>query len=120
MKKIHIVIWVFLIFVFGSVACSKSEVQRADFSDGLYQESVELAREYILKIKNAPDSASVDSLMARYQDIIDSLNFQYPPDTDMKLTEGQNDTLTILSAKLVKTYNTRKAKLPNDSVSPKD
>lgn len=89
-------------------ACSGGDENRAETAaESLYHQTVHITREYTSRIKAAKDSAACDSLFGRYRDIIDSINFKYPADTDLQLTEGQNDTLTYLSRCLVEIHAKR-------------
>lgn len=70
-------------------------------ADDLFRKSVALTELFTKKMTTAKDSAAVDSLLTLYRDSIDAINFQYAPDTDLHLTEGQNDTLFRLQRLLL-------------------
>lgn len=111
-----------IIFLLSSVSCvSENENKQNQDAAMLYKESIELGRSYIDSINLAIDTATVNRLMDDYVEKIDKLNFRYPADVDLEMTEGQNDTLAIISARLVNLRKERIKKLcresfPSDSI----
>jgi hypothetical protein len=100
-----------LIMVIG-VGCSHDDDSSAKLkADDLFIKSCKLTESYCNKLKHAPDSASVAAIMEEYRERITKLNLQYPQDTDVLLTEGQNDTLVMLTNKLLTIRNQRLAPL---------
>lgn len=79
------------------VACrSKPVVDTRDESERLFRASMTLASAYTDSITAATDSAGAQELYRRFSAKMDSLNFSVPADTDLLLTEGENDTLVNL------------------------
>ncbi len=62
----------------------------------MYERICKLTEEYTEKVADSPDSASWAAICAEFEDKLDKVNFNYPPDTDLLLTEGQNDTIYTL------------------------
>lgn len=83
----------------------------------LYKESVALAKLYIDSIDNAPDSARLHHMMTHYDEKVMKLNYSYPPDTYLHMSESENEVLSRLTAHIVKSYNMRLEKL--DSIMPR-
>ncbi len=62
-------------------------------ADEMFSRITTLTSNYISKLAAASDSAEWASLCHEFEDSLDKINFAYPPDTDLLLTEGQNDTI---------------------------
>lgn len=87
----------------------------------LFDAVTTLTKSYTAKIAAAPDSAGWAMLCEEYEDSLDKVNFSFPPDTDLMLTEGQNDTITSLLATYVRVRDERIHSLlhpvePSDSI----
>lgn len=87
----------------------------------LFDAVTTLTKSYIAKIAAASDSAVWATLCEEYEDSLDKVNFRFPPDTDLMLTEGQNDTITTLIATYVRVRDERIHSLlhpvePSDSI----
>lgn len=103
-----------------SVSCRKKEESHGeDEARELFKNSIELISKYTEDIKLANDSSSVDSLYKDFEKEISNVNFSFPPETDFKLSEQENDSIFDL---LLKLNLTRKVKLEslnknvNDSI----
>ena len=89
-----------LILVLGIIAFS-SCVKREDKINSpeareLFYKSAETIVMFKNKIILARDSNSVDSLRDVLDKKLTEINFSFPPDTDLKLTEQENDSLYYL------------------------
>lgn len=118
--KLHILLPVASILYLAS-ACGHEEGSsaRPEATD-LYSRTVSITRGYISKIESASDSATIDSLFSRYRDEIDSINYLYPPETDYHMNEGQNDTISILSGRIVSLHKKKLYRIAHpDTVSVK-
>lgn len=94
--------------LFGIAACgSREKVKDRSDAGSLYQQILSLTEEYTKKISAAGDSASWAILCAEYEDRLDKVNFSFPSDTDLLLTEGQNDTITDLIMDFIKIRDER-------------
>lgn len=67
----------------------------------LYQKSVMLIKLYSDSFSNASDSATLLELNDRFSSALTSLNFKYPSETCLEISEGENDTLTNLTEKII-------------------
>ncbi|MDE6682981.1 MAG: hypothetical protein K2J87_06100, partial [Muribaculaceae bacterium] len=67
----------------------------------LYQKSVRLIRLYTDSFENAQDSATLLNLNERFTSSLTALNFKYPSETCLEISEGENDTLTNLTEKII-------------------
>lgn len=97
--------------IFLLEGCSqKEEIQQVDDSDILYSETRKLVREYTDSINLAVDSLAAKSAFSNFNAKLDSLNFSVAPNTDLLLTEGENDTLyyEIMGVKVLYTDKLKK------------
>lgn len=67
----------------------------------LYEESLALIDRYTDSVSAAKDSTTLNGLMARYQEEIGDLNFRHAPEASYAISEGENDTLTNRTLRLV-------------------
>ncbi len=82
-------------------ACTQtSNESRNSEARRLFFQSVKLVKQYSDSIKAANDSATIHRLDSTYLARLTELNLSLPPELDIQLTEGENDTLF----KLTKTY----------------
>lgn len=105
MRKTFIFSLFALLCAFG---CTKEKKQkdRSEASDMFYRICM-LTKEYTEKLNDAPDSSSWALACAEYEDKLDKISFSYPPDTDLLLTEGQNDTIHSLMLDYIKARDGR-------------
>lgn len=76
------------------MACgSKAGEEKPDDSDMLYKETLRLITLYTDSIGAATDSVGAEEAFAGFSAQIDSLNMAVEPNTDLLLTEGENDTI---------------------------
>ena len=92
----------------GVFGCAR-EKNRKDRSEAvdMYERICRLTEEYTEKLKSAPDSADWVVICTEFEERLDKISFSYPPDTDLLLTEGQNDTIHALLRELVKVRENR-------------
>lgn len=82
-------------------ACKKQESEvKENPAHQLYSQSVELLHKNIEIIKGAKSQKELDSLYTDFENQINTLNLSYPPETDFKMTEIENDSLAILTFRL--------------------
>lgn len=86
----------------------------------LFMKSMYLTEEYIDSLEQAKDSASVSRIVENFNLKITTVNYQFPPDTDLDLSEEENDSL-IRMFKRLDTTVAKKLKafaggMPNDSI----
>lgn len=84
------------------VSCGqKADNGRAEAAGSLYHSSVALTLAYTDSLGRAKDSATVIRLVKEFDDTLTHLNFRFPADTDIDMSEGQNDTLSRLNSRFV-------------------
>lgn len=85
------------------------EKSRKDRSEAtaMYERICKLTKEYTEQLEAAPDSADWAAIGAEFEEKLDKISFSYPPDTDLLLTEGQNDTIHALMQEYVKARGER-------------
>lgn len=81
-----------------------------------------LTEKYTDRVASARDSAEWAYLCVQFEDSLEKINFSYPADTDLLLSEGQNDTITRLTQAYITARDERISAilhpaLPADSVS---
>lgn len=59
----------------------------------LFIKSKHLTEEYIDSLEHAKDSASVNKMLDNFNIKLTTVNYQFPADTDLDLTEEENDSL---------------------------
>lgn len=79
----------------------KKHVDRSEAID-MFNRICKLTKAYTLKLSEASDSISWASACTEYEEKLDKISFCYPPDTDLLLTEGQNDTIHALMLEYIK------------------
>lgn len=67
----------------------------------LYVKSVSLITNYTDSFKGATDSATLLELNDNFSSALSALNFKYPSETCLDISEGENDTLTNLTEKII-------------------
>lgn len=89
----------------------------------MFRHITALTKSYISKVEAAQDSAAWAAVCLEFEDSLDKVNFRYPADTDLLLSEGQNDTIGNLMQAYVKARDGRlktlmtPAPLPEDSLA---
>lgn len=81
----------------------KQQFTLRDHAISLYNESRRLIKIYIDSMSHAGDSAKVEAIGARFEDKLAKLNFKYPANTDLDISEDENDTLIMLTTEYVVT-----------------
>ena len=98
MKKIGILLGSILLCCIG---CKKEDSsENIDEARDLFNRSAQTIIYFISQIKQASDSLTIDSLNLAFEKNLIDINFSYPPQTDMKLTEHENDSLFKLMSDL--------------------
>ena len=111
---------IFLLFLLQ--ACGHREnAESTEDARELFAQSAETLLKTIRETKNVTDSAGLDSLMENVEKRLITINFSVPPETDLKLTEQENDSLYHLM-RMLQTLNIQKLeefakkKYENDSI----
>lgn len=95
-KLLYIVSGLTVLSVFWSCSNSDDNSLRPQARD-LYEKSVALNHKYTDSLLSAGDSAAILRLAAEYEKQLTHLNFEYPADTDLHMSEGENDTLMSIT-----------------------
>lgn len=104
MKKINSfrLIIIIALTVLATPGCIRNNSETSHEAAGkLFEKSIKLLSIYTDSIHSASDSASVESLIHTYEYKINAVNFEFPPDTDLRLTEEENDSLIKMTDRLV-------------------
>lgn len=98
-------------------ACGNSDKGRNNaMALQLFSKSVNLIKGYTDSIRQTNDSASLRRLSNEFNERIAKVNFEFPADTDLDLTEQENDSLIKMIDKLVELIR-QKEKTLNISVT---
>ncbi|MDE6696302.1 MAG: hypothetical protein K2K25_05430 [Muribaculaceae bacterium] len=91
------------------LASCSAEKQKKDRrgADDMFGKISALVSDYTQKVSEAKDSASWADACSEFEEKLDKINFSYPPDTDILLTEGQNDTIQSLIQEYVNARDLR-------------
>lgn len=73
----------------------------------MFRKICQLTKEYTESLTDAPDSSVWALLCNEFEEKLDKISFGYPPDTDLLLTEGQNDTIHSLMLDYIKARDGR-------------
>lgn len=85
-----------LLLIVGGCNNSKTIDNKSE-SDKMFIELKELLILYSDSLKNASDSASIAHSIERYETELNKCIFRHPAGTDLELSAGQQDTLTMLT-----------------------
>lgn len=114
----------FMVSLCGMAGCGNSgEKYDHAVAQQLFQKSVRLIELYTDSMKNVSDSATYRRLRDSFDDKLSKVNFQFPADTDLHLTQEENDSLMRMLDKFVKMVNEKGKSLnatdsvPSDSVA---
>lgn len=102
MKRIiPVIISTALLLVAGGCRHEQTDSSRQEAHD-LYMAQVNLLGKYIDSLRHAPDSAAAYSIDQRFQQALTRINMDASAELDTKLTEGENDTLFLLTERYVR------------------
>ncbi len=79
----------------------KKDYGRSEAARSLYERCLSTTMLYTDSLRDARDSATVLRLSACLDYELARINYVFPPDTDLDVSEGENDTLTNLTDKFV-------------------
>lgn len=83
-------------------ACSgKESNKQAEDAQNLFAQTLQISKTYTDSLLRAKDSTAVLSLSKRLEERLADLNFSFPPDTQLFISEGENDTLIAISDRFV-------------------
>ena len=87
----------------------------------LFLKSKHLTEEYIDSLEHAKDSTAINRMVENFNIKLTTVNYQFPPDTDLDLTEEENDSLIRMFKRVESTVSKKlkgfAAKEPTDSLA---
>lgn len=102
MRRLLYAVAVSAVIMTGVGACGiSSEDTPAKLARELYEKTLKLNATYTDSMRVAKDSATVLRLSKDYETALTNLNFEYPADTDLEMSEGENDTLVNINLRYV-------------------
>lgn len=97
-----------LITVMLFSSCVRNNIPVSHEAAGqMFEKSIQLLATYTDSISKASDSIQVEALINAYEYKINAVNFEFPPDTDLRLTEEENDSLIKMTDRLVEARKER-------------
>lgn len=101
--------------------CSeKAPTPQQEAVPGLYSGTIKILHSYNDSLSRANDSATVLRLMDNLLVKLTRLNFELPPNTDLELSEDENDTIYKLTSKIIALRDKRLSSLSRDSLAKRD
>ena len=86
----------------------------------LFMKSMYLTEKYIDSLEQAKDSAALNRIVENFNLKITSVNYEFPPDTDLDLSEEENDSLIRMFKRIDSTVGKKlksfAEKTANDSI----
>lgn len=93
---------IILSMIFFFISCAKKEqFSLREQASSLYKESCELLELYTDSMSIAKDSLAVEGLEFRLDDKLAKINFRYPPNTDLEISEDENSNIIKLTDRYV-------------------
>lgn len=90
----------------GLFSCGGGEEENGqDYGRILYEGTIKLADIYTDSLRLAPDSAATEDAFRHFMAQLDTLNFRLPPETDLQLHEGENDTIFMRLIEMRRLYD---------------
>lgn len=112
MKLTREIIPAILILCAAAASCTHDNTsQRDPYAIRLYEQSRQLLLQYTDSFQSARDTAAIARIEKSYHDKLLKINFSVPPDTDIRMSEGENDTLYMLTKKMLVVKEKRLKKL---------
>ena len=107
-----------LLLIVGGCNNSKTIDNKSE-SDKMFIELKELLILYSDSLKNASDSASITNIVDRYESELTKTISKYPAESDLLLTQGQQDTIASLTENFVAIKRLKYSNLlqGNDSIA---
>lgn len=107
----------FLLSFLFLISCTKNEdkIKNEEARD-LFRESAETIKEFTELISYAVKIDEIDSIQFIFEKKINDINFSFSPETDLKLTEQENDSLFKLLEEM-KNVTQRKMKILTDTIN---
>ena len=118
MKKSFLASLTSLLLIVGGCNNPKTIDNKSE-SDKMFIELKELLLLYSDSLKNAADSASITNIVNRYESELTKTIYKYPAESDLQLTQGQQDTIASLTENFVSLKRLKYSNLlqNNDSIA---
>lgn len=100
MRRVYIIAMCILATSSLSSCKGNKDQNNHDAAGQLFMKSMYLTEEYIDSIRNASDSAAVNRIFENFNLKLTTVNYQFPPDTDLELSEEENDSLIRMFTRL--------------------
>lgn len=92
----------FLLIVLLAGGCRHKDEHNLDMeAKDLFENSIRLIKSYSDSISTAADTARIEYLANAFDSRMTALNFKYPADTDLSLSEEENDSLIKMISRIV-------------------
>lgn len=76
---------------------SNNDGNRDEHSRELFEKTMKLTRTYTDSLLHAKDSTAVYRMTSEYENAVTHLNYEYSPQADIDISEGENDTIISLT-----------------------
>ena len=118
MKQSFLACLTSMLLVVGGCSNPKTIDNKSE-SDKMFIELKELLLLYSDSLKNASDSASITNIVDRYESELTKTIYKYPAESDLQLTQGQQDTIASLTDNFVAIKRLKYSNLlhGNDSIA---
>ena len=118
MKKSFLASLASMLLIVGGCSNPKTIDNKSE-SDKMFIELKELLLLYSDSLKNASDSASITNIVDRYESELTKTIYKYPAESDLQLTQGQQDTIASLTENFVSLKRLKYSNLlqNNDSIA---
>ena len=118
MKQSFLACLTSMLLIVGGCSNPKTIDNKSE-SDKMFIELKELLLLYSDSLKNASDSASITNIVDRYESELTKTIYKYPAESDLQLTQGQQDTIASLTDNFVAIKRLKYSNLlhGNDSIA---
>ena len=118
MKQSFLACLTSMLLIVGGCSNPKTIDNKSE-SDKMFIELKELLMLYSDSLKNASDSASITNIVDRYESELTKTIYKYPAESDLQLTQGQQDTIASLTDNFVAIKRLKYSNLlhGNDSIA---
>ena len=118
MKQSFLACLTSMLLVVGGCSNPKTIDNKSE-SDKMFIELKELLMLYSDSLKNASDSASITNIVDQYESELTKTIYKYPAESDLQLTQGQQDTIASLTDNFVAIKRLKYSNLlhGNDSIA---
>lgn len=120
MKKLLYLFLIAVSFMTLEACGSKKTEGRNPQARQLYLNSLRLCKVYTDSMKHAGDSSEILRLGKAYDESLSKLEYNYPPDLGLEISEGENDTLTKLTLRFISVRDSVMKMLARQHIEHKD